>query len=361
MINGLNNWYSGKRVFVTGHTGFKGSWLTGWLTAAGARVTGLALRPEPGRPSLYDLAALDSRIQSVIADICDRSELDRALADSEPDIVFHLAAQSLVRQSYADPVETFRTNVLGTCQILDAIRSVKSVSSVVIVTSDKCYENQGTGQLYTETDPMGGWDPYSASKGSAELATAAFRRSFFGSGGPAVATARAGNVIGPGDWGADRIVPDMMTAAANGSVAIIRNPSAVRPWQFVLEPLRGYLMLGRALATRGQEFAGAWNFGPRPEDGVSVGELSIRVQKAWGDVIVKNEPQPGAPHEASILRLDSSKAADKLEWKPALSLSRAVELTVQGYRQLLGNEVLSSLDTTMQAYWNEVDAARTVT
>ncbi|HEX2723830.1 MAG TPA: CDP-glucose 4,6-dehydratase, partial [Gemmatimonadaceae bacterium] len=248
MISALNSWYAGKSVFVTGHTGFKGTWLTSWLVAAGANVTGYALAPDASRPSLFQVAGLSGRIQSIIADICDRARLDEALRSSAPSIVFHLAAQSLVRRSYANPVETYRTNVLGTVQLLDALRSVPSVKAVVVVTSDKCYENDGTGRLYSENDPMGGHDPYSSSKGCAELATAAFRHSYFSSDSPAVATARAGNVIGSGDWSEDRLIPDMMAAAASHSVVTIRNPAAIRPWQFVLEPLRGYLLLGRALA-----------------------------------------------------------------------------------------------------------------
>ena len=357
VISQLNSWYAGKNVLVTGHTGFKGAWLTGWLLAAGARVTGYALAPDSARPNLFQLAGLGSEVDSVIADICDRAALDKALAASKPSIVFHMAAQSLVRPSYSNPVETYRTNVLGTVHVLDAIRAVPSVESVVVVTSDKCYENLGTGRLHTEDDPMGGHDPYSSSKGCAELATTAFRHSYFSVGAPSVASARAGNVIGGGDWAEDRLVPDIMMAARNASVAVVRNPSAIRPWQFVLEPLRGYLMLGHALSTRGQELASAWNFGPRTEDGVPAGELAERVRKAWGDVEVRHEPQANAPAEASVLRLDSTKAREQLGWKPVVTLSRAIDLTVTGYRQFQGDNARSSMNDILHAYWNDVAAA----
>lgn len=357
MISRLNDFYAGRKVLVTGHTGFKGAWLTGWLRAAGARVTGYALSPEPSRPNLFELANLSAEMNSVIADICDRAALDEALATSAPSVVFHLAAQSLVRPSYIDPVETYRANVMGTVHLLDAIRAVPSVQSVVVVTSDKCYENRGSGRAHTESDPMGGDDPYSSSKGCAELATAALRRSFFSGGSTFVASARAGNVIGAGDFAEDRIVPDIMAAAASGSVAIVRNPSAIRPWQFVLEPLRGYLMLAQSLATDGPQFASAWNFGPREEDGVSVGELAERVRTAWGDVTLRREPQVNAPPEASVLKIDSTKAGTMLGWRPVLTLSRAVELTVSGYRHFQGDDVLSSMNAILRLYWKDVDAA----
>ena len=357
MISQLNSWYAGKNVLVTGHTGFKGAWLTGWLLASGARVTGYALTPDGSRPNLFRLAGLEAEIDSVIADICDRTSLDEALAASKPSIVFHMAAQSLVRPSYSDPVETYRTNVLGTVQVLDAIRSVPSVQAVVVVTSDKCYENRGTGRLHTEDDPMGGHDPYSSSKGCAELATAAFRHSYFSAGSPSVASARAGNVIGGGDWAEDRLIPDIMTAAMNGTVAVVRNPSAIRPWQFVLEPLRGYLMLGQALSTGGQEFASAWNFGPGDEDGVPAGELAERVRNAWGELELRHDPQTNAPAEATVLRIDSKKARERLGWKPVVSLTRAIDLTVAGYRQFQRNNARSSMNDILNSYWTDVAAA----
>jgi CDP-glucose 4,6-dehydratase len=321
-------------------------------------VTGYALPPEAGRPNLFELAGLESKVESIIGDICDRAALDSALAASQPEIVFHLAAQSLVRRSYENPVETYRTNVLGTVELLDAVRALESVKAVVIVTSDKCYENRGTVHRYTEDEAMGGHDPYSSSKGCAELVTSAFRRSFFTTT-PAVASARAGNVIGPGDWAKDRIMPDLIMAAVNHTPAVVRNPSAIRPWQFVLEPLRGYLMLGRALVTEGQTFASGWNFGPREEDGISVRMLAQRVRMEWGDLEVRSEVNENAPHEAAILGLDSTKARTHLGWKPALSLANAVGLTVSGYKEFQpgGADVLSTMNETLHSYWKLVDGA----
>jgi CDP-glucose 4,6-dehydratase len=359
LIEEINQWYRGKRVFVTGHTGFKGSWLSSWLSAAGAHVTGYALAPDADRRSLYREANLDSQVESVIADICDRRSLDASIEKAQPDVVFHLAAQSLVRESYARPVETYQTNVLGTVTLLDALRRYRGVKAVVIVTSDKCYDNQGANHAYVEDDAMGGSDPYSSSKGCAEIATAAFRESFFAGTSTSVATARAGNVIGGGDWADDRLVPDIMRAAEAGSAAIIRNPDFVRPWQFVLEPLRGYLMLGQALSLRGNDFASAWNFGPRKEDGLRVGELADRVANALGNVTVRNERQIDAAAEAAFLQIDSTRAADLLGWRPVITLDRAIELTVKSYKSFhAGHATVSSMNETLSAYWKDVDAAR---
>jgi CDP-glucose 4,6-dehydratase len=360
----LNHWYSARKVFVTGHTGFKGAWLVAWLRAAGAVVTGYALPAPPGRRNLFELAGLESGITSHLADICDRDALEGALRQSDADVVFHLAAQSLVRQSYLDPVETYRTNVLGTAQLLDVVRRAPSVRAVVIVTSDKCYENDNTSHRYTEADAMGGHDPYSSSKGCAELVTAAFRSSFF-AGEPTspprtgIASARAGNVIGPGDWAPHRIMPDLMTAAENGTQAFVRNPTAVRPWQFVLEPLRGYLMLGSALANGGAEFASAWNFGPADEDAISVARLADGVRGTLGKLEVVHEKQDPAPHEAHVLRLDSSKAEQRLGWRPVLSLPRAIEISVRGYQQIhrAPSEASATMTSILEAYWSDVDAA----
>ena len=357
LIAELNDWYAGRKVFVTGHTGFKGAWLTAWLVEAGAIVTGYALAPDADAPNLFRQSGLESRIDSRIADICDGNALTKALNDSEPEIVFHLAAQSLVRQSYVRPVETYRTNVLGTVQLLDTLRNSPAVKAVVIVTSDKCYENRNTPTPYVEEDPMGGADPYSSSKGCAEIATSAFRRSFFSNGFPAVASARAGNVIGGGDWADDRLVPDIIKASRAGGTAVIRNPTAVRPWQFVLEPLRGYLMLGSALVEHGQDFASAWNFGPRENDGIAVGDLANRVASSCG-VALRNETQENAPHEAALLKIDSAKAAANLNWHPAISLDRAIDLTVAGYKAFGAHEnVLPQMTNLLNEYWKDVDVA----
>jgi CDP-glucose 4,6-dehydratase len=332
MTLSLREWYRGQRVLLTGHTGFKGSWLTAWLRDAGAEVTGYALAPEVGTPSLFDLARLSDGIESVIADIRDRPALDAALRRARPSIVFHLAAQSLVRRSYAQPVETFDVNVTGTAQLLDALRAVPSARAVVVVTSDKCYENRDLERGYREDDPMGGHDPYSASKGCQELVAAAYRRSFLADAGVAVATARAGNVVGGGDWSPDRLMTDLMIAAASGRSCVVRNPDAVRPWQHVLEPLRGYLMLGRALAESGSEYAEGWNFGPALSDAVAVRELVGRMTAAWPRVRAELATAHDGPHEARLLRLDNGKARDRLGWNPALTLDETVDLTVDWYR-----------------------------
>lgn len=332
MRSPVRDWYRGQRVLITGHTGFKGSWLTAWLRDAGAEVAGYALAPDSGSPSLFELAKLADGVDSVIADIRDRSALDAALRRTRPSIVFHLAAQSLVRRSYAEPVQTFDVNVTGTAQLLDAVRHLPSVRAVVVVTSDKCYENRDLERGYREDDPMGGHDPYSASKGCQELVAAAFRRSFLADAGIAVATARAGNVVGGGDWSPDRLMTDLMTAAANGARCVIRNPDAVRPWQHVLEPLRGYLMLGRALVESGSEYAEGWNFGPALSDAVPVRELVDRMTSAWPRVRAELATTHDGPHEARLLRLDNGKARDRLGWTPALALDETVDLTVAWYR-----------------------------
>ena len=332
MSTTLGEWYRGRRVFVTGHTGFKGSWMVAWLRSCGAIVTGYALLPEKGRPNLFELAGLAEGIDSVLADVRDREALDFALTRSAPEVVFHMAAQPLVRRSYAEPVLTIETNVMGTTQLLDLVRTVSSARAVVVVTSDKSYENRNIERGYREDDPMGGHDPYSASKGCQELVTAAFRRSYLATAGIATATARAGNVIGGGDWSEDRLVSDLMIAADLGRPCSVRNPDAVRPWQHVLEPLRGYLMLGRALVERGEEFAEGWNFGPYLEEAVPVRDLVTRMSAAWPRLQADLDSPGDGPHEAHLLRLDNAKAGARLGWKPALSLDETVKLTVAWYR-----------------------------
>lgn len=332
MSTSLRRWYHGRRVFVTGHTGFKGSWLVAWLRDAGAVVTGYALPPEPDRPSLFEMANLSEGIESVLADVRDRTALGAALRAARPEIVLHLAAQSLVRRSYGAPVDTLDTNVIGTAQLLDLLRGMPGVRAAVVVTSDKCYENRDLERGYREDDPMGGHDPYSASKGCQELVTAAFRRSYLAGAGIPTATARAGNVIGGGDWSEDRLVTDLMMAAADDRACIVRNPDAVRPWQHVLEPLRGYLMLAMALAERGEEVAEGWNFGPDLEDAVSVREIVRRMSSVWPKLRADMGRAPSGPHEARLLRLDNGKAAERLGWRPALSLDETISMTVEWYR-----------------------------
>lgn len=327
------DFWKSRRIFVTGHTGFKGSWLALWLTAVGARVSGYALKPSSS-PSLWQLVEAQSGVASTIADIRDQDRLSKAIQAFHPEIVFHLAAQSLVRPSYEDPVGTYATNVMGTVNLLEAVRRAPGVRAVVIVTSDKCYRNLETGQAYREDDPMGGRDPYSSSKGCAELVTTAYRASFFGnSDAPALASARAGNVIGGGDWAADRIVPDMVRAAVAEKPVLVRNPHAVRPWQHVLEPLSGYLQLAERLCAAPRDFAEGWNFGSNEEDAVPVETVVSTVARLWGSPAGWTTDKGSHPHEAHFLKLDSTKARARLGWRPRLRLQTALEWTVEWYKQ----------------------------
>jgi CDP-glucose 4,6-dehydratase len=324
--------YRGKAVLITGHTGFKGAWLSEWLLRLGANVVGCALPPDT-RPSLFTLLGLAERMRSEFVDVRDLHALERVFAEARPEVVFHLAAQPLVRRSYREPVATFATNVMGTAHLLEVARKSDSVRSVVIVTSDKCYENVGTTRGYRESDPLGGHDPYSASKGAAEVVTAAYRRSYFSEPGrPGVASARAGNVIGGGDWSEDRLVPDLVRGVASGQPVVIRNPASIRPWQHVLEPLAGYLMLARALWEQPQRFSDGFNFGPAQAE-LSVGTVAERLITALGGGTLA-PPTPGEhPHEASLLLLDSTKARDVLGWTQKLGIEDTVKLTVDWYRE----------------------------
>ena len=325
--------YRGKKVLVTGHTGFKGGWLVTWLKVLGARVVGFSLPPESDRPSLFRSAEVEKGITSIFGDIRDFSSLSSVLKTHEPEIVFHLAAQPLVRRSYHEPVETYTTNVIGTVNVLEAIRHTRSVRVAVIITTDKCYENREWVYAYREIDPLGGFDPYSSSKACAELVTAAYRNSFFLSAQRVlIASARAGNVLGGGDWADDRIVPDIIRALFAGATVVLRNPEARRPWQHVLDPLRGYLILGKRLWEEGKEFAEAWNFGPRDEDVISVRELTERVIKTWGSGELRIQEGEGRLHEAQYLKLECSKARARLGWNPLLTIDEAIEATVSWYR-----------------------------
>jgi CDP-glucose 4,6-dehydratase len=329
--------WSGKRVFVTGHTGFKGGWLSLWLNHLGATVKGFGLDP-PTDPSFFEAARVESAAESVIGDIRDSVLLARELASFAPTIVFHLAAQPIVRSSYDDPIETYSTNVLGTVNLLEAVRKTSSVRAVVNVTSDKCYENKEWIWGYRETEPMGGYDPYSSSKGCAELVNSAYLQSFFNPAQfakhrVALASARAGNVIGGGDWAPHRLFPDIMCAFAEGRTVGIRNPHAVRPWQHVLEPLGGYLTLAERLFADGPSFTGAWNFGPREEDCRPVKYVLALAQSAWEKPTRwEDQSDPNAPHEAGFLRLDISKAQHVLGWSPRWNLKEAVEASAAWYR-----------------------------
>jgi CDP-glucose 4,6-dehydratase len=319
--------WNGRRVLVTGHTGFKGSWLTLWLQSMGASVTGFAPRMGPG-PSLYELAAIGEGMSEVPADIRDAAAVADLVRASDPEVVLHLAAQPIVRRSYREPAETFAVNVLGTANVLDAVRGRESVRSVVVVTSDKCYENRGLERGYREDEPLGGADPYSASKAAQELVAHSYRRSF----GLPVATARAGNVIGGGDFAEDRLVPDVMRSALAGEPVTVRNPAAVRPWQHVLEPLSGYLSLAERLALDPEAAPHAVNFGPRDEDSRPVGWIVERLASLWpGGIEQVPSSEEAPPPEASVLRLDSSLAASSLGWTPAWDLGRALEAVVEWF------------------------------
>ena len=315
------SFWKGKRVFLTGHTGFKGSWLSLWLQSLGAEVTGYALNP-PTNPSLFDVANVARGMNSIIGDIRDLETLQKAMKAARPDIVFHMAAQPLVRYSYLNPVETYATNVMGSVHLLESIRQVDSVKAVVNVTSDKCYENREWAWGYRENEPMGGYDPYSNSKGCAELVTAAYRSSFFNPDdykkhGVAIASARAGNVIGGGDWAGDRLIPDFIRAIVAGTTVVIRSPNAIRPWQHVLEPVSGYLELAEALYTKGPEYAQAWNFGPSESDAKTVEWIISQLVDGWGDgASFKIDSGAADLHEANFLKLDCSKARMMLGWQP---------------------------------------------
>ena len=327
-----------RRVLVTGHTGFKGGWLCLWLKALGAEVMGYALAPATN-PSLFEVARVGEGLRSVIADIRDLPTLKKTFAAAQPEIVIHMAAQPLVRASYANPVETYATNVLGTVNVLEAARTAPSVKAIVNVTSDKCYENREWVWGYRENEAMGGHDPYSSSKGCAELVTSAYRRSF----GLPLASARAGNVIGGGDWSADRLVPDILKSLAADQPVEIRHPNAIRPWQHVLEPLRGYLMLAARVHGHSSEFAEGWNFGPRDEDCRPVSEIVATLVDAWGGKAAWGA-QPGEhPHEAGYLKLDSSKARTRLGWSPRTSLAEGLAMTVAWHRAWLAGEDMNSL------------------
>jgi CDP-glucose 4,6-dehydratase len=324
-----------KKVFLTGHTGFKGSWMSLWLHSLDAEVIGYSLAP-PTQPNLYDLADVEKGIESIRGDVLDLEHLRRAVREHRPEIVFHLAAQSLVRRSYEDPVGTYATNVLGTVHILDAVRAVPSVRSIVIVTSDKCYENCGDQRAYRESDRLAGADPYSSSKAAAEIVTSAFRKSFFASAknetAVGVASARAGNVIGGGDWGADRLIPDVMRAILDGRNLLIRHPQAVRPWQHVLEPVSGYLTLAEKLWHQPERFSESWNFGPNESETLSVSTLLDCLGELWGPGLSWQFDDGAHPHEAHHLSLDCTKSRVELGWEPRWNLNSALEATVQWYK-----------------------------
>ena len=336
-VNHFGGAFSGRTVLVTGHTGFKGAWLSLWLKDLGAKVVGYALAPNT-EPSLFAQLGLGSLIDSRIGDVRDAALLEKTLRETRPEIVFHLAAQPLVRRSYEQPAETFAVNVQGTADLLEAVRRVDSVRVCTVITTDKCYENRETDYAYRETDRLGGHDPYSASKAAAEIVVASYRDSFFAPG-PArrravsLSSARAGNVIGGGDWAEDRLIPDCMRALAAGRTVLVRNPHSVRPWQHVLEPLSGYLRLASLQLTAPDRFAEAWNFGPSAEDARTTGQIADLVIKYWGSGSwASPADDPSAPHEAGLLKLDSAKARERLGWRPAYSAAEGLSRTVAWYR-----------------------------
>jgi CDP-glucose 4,6-dehydratase len=324
--------WPGRRVLLTGHTGFKGAWLSLWLQSLGAELTGISLGESPSEPSLYELARVEAGMAaSVVCDIRDADTLSRELARARPEVVIHMAAQPLVRRSFAAPSETYETNVMGTVNLLDAVRQCRDVRAVVVVTSDKCYENREIRGGYREGDPLGGHDPYSSSKAAAELVTSAYRRSFFSAeDAPRVASARAGNVIGGGDWGEDRLIPDVVRAVQRAEPLRLRNPSAIRPWQHVLCPLSGYLLLAEALCESGA-FACPWNFGPKESDARTVEWVVRQVSDMWPGKVPWEIDNNEHPHEAALLELDSTQAHERLGWAPPLGLEAALHATVEWY------------------------------
>lgn len=341
------NFWHGKRVLVTGHTGFKGSWLSLWLQSMGSQVVGYALNA-PTNPSLFDVAKVGKGMISIVGDIRDLEHLQTILAEHKPEIVIHMAAQPLVRYSYVEPIETYSTNVMGTVNLLEAVRGTSSVKAVVNITSDKCYENREWVWGYRENEAMGGYDPYSSSKGCAELVASAYRSSFFNPKdyarhGVAVASARAGNVIGGGDWAEDRLIPDIIRAIEKGTPVMIRSPNAIRPWQHVLEPLAGYLLLAEKLYNEGTKYAEGWNFGPADADAQPVEWIVKKLCDAWGaGASWKLDVQEG-PHEAHYLKLDCSKAHNSLGWKPIWNLEQTIARIVAWQKAASRNEDMRSV------------------
>ena len=328
--------WQGKRVFLTGHTGFKGSWLSLWLASLGVEVKGYALNP-PTLPSLFNEAKVGSIINSQIGDIRDQDALYESMLKFNPDILIHMAAQPLVRYSYDAPIETYEVNVIGTVKVLEVARSCPNLKAIVNITTDKCYENDERSQGYKEDDPMGGYDPYSSSKGCAELVTSAYRRSFFQDLGIGLASVRAGNVIGGGDWADDRLIPDILKSFERNKTVMIRNPKAVRPWQHVLEPLSGYLILAQNLYINPGNFSEGWNFGPNEKDVKSVDWILDKISAKWPYSSWKSD-QSFSPHEAGFLKLDISKAKSRLSWKPVWGLSYTLEKIIDWHQSWLSEE-----------------------
>jgi len=336
-----SNFWQEKRVYLTGHTGFKGCWLALWLSSMGAIVKGYALNP-PTSPSLFDEAHIADKIDSEIGDIRDLNQLRSSMVEFNPDIVIHMAAQPLVRLSYKEPLETYEINVMGTAKVLESARSCVNLRAIVSVTTDKCYENKEWVWGYREDEPMGGYDPYSSSKGCAELVSSAYRRSFMQDQGVGLATARAGNVIGGGDWADDRLIPDILKAFEQNKPVVIRNPSSTRPWQHVLEPLSGYLVLAQALYEDPENYAEGWNFGPHDEDAKPVDWILNHMVASWPGASWQLD-QGARPHEAGYLKLDVSKAKARINWQPTWHLELTLEKIVKWHQAWLDQEDMQAL------------------
>ncbi len=353
------DFWRGKRVFLTGHTGFKGGWLSLWLQSLGAEVAGLALAP-PTEPSLFDVARVGAGMTSTIGDIRSLDTVELTIRTFRPEIVIHMAAQPLVRHSYNEPVETYATNVMGTVHLLDAVRRNDSVRCVVNVTTDKCYENDERDWGYRENEPMGGHDPYSNSKGCSELVTSSYRRSFFDKSNVALASARAGNVIGGGDWASDRLVPDILRAFERKVPITVRNPNSTRPWQHVLEPLSGYLVLAERLWRDGAAVAEGWNFGPRDQDVRPVRWIVDYMAQSWGDGASWRLDAGANPHEAHFLKLDTSKATSRLGWRPRWTLDKALDYVTQWQRAWHEKRDMQQVCLEqIQEYMNEMEKENT--
>ena len=332
----LEEFYRGKRIFVTGHTGFKGAWLCQWLLSMGCRVSGYALAPDASSPNLYQMLGLEKAMDSSIGDIRDAAALQRAMAKAQPDVIFHLAAQALVLPSYETPMDTFSTNIIGTLNLLESARHVSGIKAIVNVTTDKCYENNETATRFREGDPLGGRDPYSASKAATEIVSASYRHSFLQPAGIAMATARAGNVIGGGDFAQHRLIPDAVRAAGSHTPLHLRHPESIRPWQHVLDVLHGYLLLGRALFEEGDAFAEAFNFAP-DEAAMTAGELTELFVQALAHPVMVTRDTPSGAHEAKTLMLNSDKARKSLGWKPKFTTHEAIHATGEWYHEYLSN------------------------
>jgi CDP-glucose 4,6-dehydratase len=335
--------YKGQRVFLTGHTGFKGAWMAEWLLRLGAQVTGYSI-DIPTKPSLFEELELPGRLEDLRGDIRELGSVKKAMQAAQPNIVFHLAAQALVRESYDDPIGTFATNIMGTANVLESARSVPSVKAVVVVTTDKVYENTELGKPFRESDPLGGHDPYSASKAGAEIVFASYWRSFLAASPIRAASARAGNVIGGGDWAKDRLVPDCMRAWLRGESVTVRNPASIRPWQHVLEPLGGYLLLGERLLTKPDGVAGeAFNFGPDEALTKKTGDLVAELEKNWPGASHVVQPLQDGKKEAGLLSLDPAKARDRLGWKPRLTFAQTASWTAEWYRESAAKKAFAAL------------------